>query len=349
MNTKNIPQKPWHSMTLEETLSFFDVDKLKGLDSQQVDLRKKKFGLNATGNTFNFNQDIFRIRVLRDGSIKNISPSSLVLGDIVELRQGDLVFGNLRLIKVSKLKVNQSLITGSDSPSFKNTYPVNEPKGLEDQLNMVYMGSVIVDGSGTGVVVNNNVEYSTLVKRKTRSRKIFEKRQVNKLNKQGIYINNEFSLKSLKNIDSFVLSVPMQVDSIVELINTLVSNKGINLGISVDMSTYLSLKSKIGGLTLISKKDFDNLSNKALMQLDGPIVALVDVEYEELSRYLRIKSLKDENVAWLDKGEFDWPLHNAAVSIVFAISASNSIINEADIVLDGESSKSLVRNISEII
>lgn len=349
MNTKNIPQKPWHSMTLEETLIFFDVDKISGLNSREVDLRRKKFGFSETGKAFNFNTDIFRIRVLRDGTIKDIRPNSLVLGDIVELKQGDIVFNDLRLIKVSKLKVNQSSITGSDAPSFKNTYPVIGSKSVEDQLNMVYPGSVIVDGSGMGVVVNNTFNHSLLLKQNARRRKVFEQRQINKLSKQGIIINNRFPLKSLKNIDCLLLSLPIEVDLIVELIRSIVSKKGISLSISVDMPTYLSLKSKIGGLTSITKKDFDSLSNKALMQLDGPIIALVDVGYEELSRYLRIKSLKDENVSWLDKGEFDWPLHNASISIAIAKYGCNYVINEADVVLDEISSESLVRKINQII
>jgi Mg2+-importing ATPase len=92
-------------------------------------------------------------RVKRDGEWVQINSEDLVLGDIVELRIGDVVPAELRLLEVDELTLNESILTGESAPVLKTT---QEVKGEQPQelTNMAFMGTIVSSGRGTGVVVS---------------------------------------------------------------------------------------------------------------------------------------------------------------------------------------------------
>lgn len=98
--------------------------------------------------------------VLRDGNSMAISADGLVPGDLVTLQSGDKVPADLRLIMIKNLHVEESSLTGESLPVAKNTDDVPLDAPLGDRLCMVYSGTLIVQGTATGVVVStgNNTE-----------------------------------------------------------------------------------------------------------------------------------------------------------------------------------------------
>ena len=92
--------------------------------------------------------------VIRD-SVKQVIPSNeLVCGDLIELAPGMQVGADIRLIKANALQIDESSLTGESEPINKDadfTTKVEVPIG--DQLNMVFSGTNILNGTATGIVV----------------------------------------------------------------------------------------------------------------------------------------------------------------------------------------------------
>lgn len=95
-----------------------------------------------------------RARVLRDGGEVEVDAADLVPGDIVYLEEGGAVPADLRLLSANELATNDFTLTGESVPQEK--YAEASPAadaGLADQDNLVFMGTTVARGSGTGVVV----------------------------------------------------------------------------------------------------------------------------------------------------------------------------------------------------
>jgi len=94
-----------------------------------------------------------RSRVTRDGKEKEIDSSLLVPGDIVKLSYGSRVSADCRIISISNLKVDEAILTGESVPETKTTDIVKESTLMTERTNMVYAGTLVVEGFATAVVV----------------------------------------------------------------------------------------------------------------------------------------------------------------------------------------------------
>ena len=95
--------------------------------------------------------------VVRNGEKIKVPFKSITVGDIVKLSAGDMVPADLRVLESKDLFVGQSSITG-ESDSIKKT-PDSEMKSLDelesitDLDNICFMGTNVVSGSATCVVI----------------------------------------------------------------------------------------------------------------------------------------------------------------------------------------------------
>ncbi len=94
-----------------------------------------------------------RALALRDGRPTQVEVTALVPGDVVELRLGDIVPADLRLLDVTGLECGESVLTGESLPVAKDTAPVPAGTPLADLSGCALMGTVVHSGSGRGVVV----------------------------------------------------------------------------------------------------------------------------------------------------------------------------------------------------
>ncbi|HXX18415.1 MAG TPA: magnesium-translocating P-type ATPase, partial [Candidatus Acidoferrum sp.] len=90
--------------------------------------------------------------VLRDGQWREIHRTDIVPGDIVRLSAGDMVPADAWLLDSHDLYIQQAALTGESLPVEK------EAKGTEsstkpDAPNMVFLGTSVVSGSATALVV----------------------------------------------------------------------------------------------------------------------------------------------------------------------------------------------------
>ena len=88
----------------------------------------------------------------RDGRAQDVDVTELVPGDVVELRLGDVVPADLRLIEVSALECDESVLTGEAAAVAKDPRAASGAGPLE-LPGCALMGTVVRDGGGVGVVV----------------------------------------------------------------------------------------------------------------------------------------------------------------------------------------------------
>jgi cation-transporting ATPase F len=97
-------------------------------------------------------------RVRRDGQRRALPSQELVPGDVVLLEAGDKVPADLRLVEVAELQVDESALTGESVPVAKDEVAVAVETPVADRRNMVYAGTLVTHGTGTGVVVATGAE-----------------------------------------------------------------------------------------------------------------------------------------------------------------------------------------------
>lgn len=92
-------------------------------------------------------------QVTRDGHKQTLPADELVLGDRVHLNPGDKVPADIRLTQITALRVDEALLTGESVPAAKSVDAVAADAVLGDHKCMLYSGSLVTSGMGTGVVV----------------------------------------------------------------------------------------------------------------------------------------------------------------------------------------------------
>lgn len=94
------------------------------------------------------------VTVLRDGKTAEINTRDIVPGDIVYLFEGLKVPADGRILEISNLHVDESILTGESLPISKITDVLADNTEVFDQLNMVFKGTLVHSGSGLFVVTS---------------------------------------------------------------------------------------------------------------------------------------------------------------------------------------------------
>jgi magnesium-transporting ATPase (P-type) len=91
--------------------------------------------------------------VIRDGRRGVIAAEDIVPGDLVLLEPGDRVPADLRLVRARNLRIDEAALTGESVPVDKTIAPAAAEAPLGDRTSMVFSGTFVASGNGTGVVV----------------------------------------------------------------------------------------------------------------------------------------------------------------------------------------------------
>lgn len=102
--------------------------------------------------------------VIRNGQTATIPSGEVVPGDIVQIKTGDTVPADMRLVECMNLECDEKILTGEAIPVAKEVdfgtvddnaaADLNElATGVGDRLNMVYSSSTVTRGRGRGIVV----------------------------------------------------------------------------------------------------------------------------------------------------------------------------------------------------
>ena len=99
-----------------------------------------------------------KVQVKRDGSWVEIDASELVEGDVIALDAGDKVPADARIIKAVSLKVDESVLTGESLSVEKEDEVLDGNKLIQDQTNILFSGTSVVNGRAEAVVIYTGME-----------------------------------------------------------------------------------------------------------------------------------------------------------------------------------------------
>lgn len=100
-----------------------------------------------------------RTRIIRDGREFEIDPRYLVPGDIIHITNGSRITADARIIKEINFTADESILTGESLPVEKDPGVLSETSTLPERVNMVFAGTLGINGSAYAVVTATG--YST--------------------------------------------------------------------------------------------------------------------------------------------------------------------------------------------
>ncbi|KAH9485618.1 Calcium-transporting ATPase 1 [Psilocybe cubensis] len=104
--------------------------------------------------------------VIREGEAIHVLANELVPGDLVKFATGDRIPADIRLVDAIDLEVDESSLTGETEARRKDTATCRfehgaapgEPVALAERTCIVYMGTLVRNGRGTGIVIATGAE-----------------------------------------------------------------------------------------------------------------------------------------------------------------------------------------------
>ncbi|GIK06846.1 hypothetical protein Aspvir_002498 [Aspergillus viridinutans] len=94
--------------------------------------------------------------VIRDGKTQRIKAEDLVPGDIIHIGVGDRVPADCRLLAIqsNSFRVDQAVLTGESESVSKDTRTIKDEQAVkQDQTNILFSGTSVVNGHATAIVV----------------------------------------------------------------------------------------------------------------------------------------------------------------------------------------------------
>ena len=88
----------------------------------------------------------------RDANATPVDVTQVVPGDVVQLSVGDVVPADVRLLRADGLECDESVLTGESMAAEKQVDPIQSPDSALALADCAFMGTVVRDGSGIGVV-----------------------------------------------------------------------------------------------------------------------------------------------------------------------------------------------------
>ncbi|KAJ5944855.1 hypothetical protein N7516_005023 [Penicillium verrucosum] len=95
-------------------------------------------------------------KVIRDGMTRKIKAEDLVPGDVIQVAVGDRIPADCRLLAIqsNSFRVDQAILTGESESVAKETRAIKDEQAVkQDQLNMLFSGTTVVNGHATALVV----------------------------------------------------------------------------------------------------------------------------------------------------------------------------------------------------
>lgn len=105
--------------------------------------------------------------VWRDEKLVDVLLEELVPGDVIKLSAGDMLPADIRFLTTKDTFIAQSALTGESNPVEKfSKKQINSDEGLTDLSNLGFMGSNVISGSATAIILatGNNTYFGSMAK-----------------------------------------------------------------------------------------------------------------------------------------------------------------------------------------
>jgi Na+-exporting ATPase len=151
--------------------------------------------------------------VLRDYEMESVPSITIVPGDIVSLKTGDVVPADVRLFESMNFETDEALLTGESLPVSKTSETTYSTEiGVGDRLNMAYSSSTVTRGRARGIVVAvgmsteiGNIAETLRAANKRKMRKLSDHRDQN--NNVSLYQRVKFSVLWVRDWIGIVLGI----------------------------------------------------------------------------------------------------------------------------------------------
>ena len=179
------------------------------------------------------------VLTLQDGMKKMIQADQLVPGDIIEFFDGDVIPADILILTAFGLKVDNSILTGESnficrSPGFDDNRPL-------ETKNMVFMSTFVVEGSGSGMVINTGDDTAigkvTALASSIKNNETIISKEIN------IFIENMISFAICLGITFFIIAIILGyhwLDAVIFFFGTIVAMVPEGLLVTVTVSLALS-------------------------------------------------------------------------------------------------------------
>ena len=91
-------------------------------------------------------------KVYRSGVLIRVPASEITTGDVIELKSGDIVPADCRVIEADNFSCDESSLTGENQASRKTVAAIRGKRSLGDRTNMAFSGTFAVSGRALCVV-----------------------------------------------------------------------------------------------------------------------------------------------------------------------------------------------------
>lgn len=115
-----------------------------------------------------------QVKVIRESIIENISADNLVIGDIILLSAGDIIPADCRIILSNDIGVSEAPLTGESITIDKKDAVLSKDTEIFNRINMLYMGTYVMRGTGKAVVVatGKDTEFGKIAKLVIKTKKV---------------------------------------------------------------------------------------------------------------------------------------------------------------------------------
>jgi Mg2+-importing ATPase len=202
--------------------------------------------------------------VTREGKTHEIDSRLVVPGDLVSVYVGDIVPADMRIVDSKDLAVDEATLTGESFSVEKTSSKISLEKPTPQQLrNYLFMGTVVVHGSGLGLVTSTgkNTEFGGISRSLTRAHPETEfQRGVKKYGTMLLTLTlaltiGIFSLNALVGhpiVDSLLFSLAVAIGLVPELMPAIVT-------ISLSQGAHMMAMRHVIVKRLVSIDDFGNM------------------------------------------------------------------------------------------
>ena len=203
--------------------------------------------------------------VTRDSKSSQIDSRLLVPGDLVTVYVGDIAPADIRIVKSKDLQADEATFTGESFPVEKTSDSINLEHPMPQQLtNHLFMGTVVKNGSGQGIVISTgkNTQFGSISKSLVRSHPETEfQRGIRQYGNMLITLTlaltvGIFALNALRPdrtlVDALLFSLAVAVGLVPELMPAIVT-------ISLAQGASRMAKVKVIVKRLVSIEDFGNM------------------------------------------------------------------------------------------
>jgi len=99
-----------------------------------------------------------RVRIWRDGSLKELAADQLVPGDVIELEEGDHVPADCRVLRAVQLYLDVAVLTGESLPVARSPEPLTQRLKTSEATNLLPAGTTVAAGRATALVYATGAE-----------------------------------------------------------------------------------------------------------------------------------------------------------------------------------------------